>query len=431
MTIHLAVIGGGPKAAAIAARAWCLTHPKQKGRTAQSISITIFEQSRIGANWTGKSGYTDGDQRLCTPIERDLGFPYVSSEREVDELLFETFSWGSYLQRKSGTYREWVDHKRKPPSHSDFADYLEWAVKRSEAKVVIGKVSKLLPSAGKWRVGFQAPKASRRRFHPTLFDGVVVSGHGPANRLPSYGVQNAAFFNGQDFWSKLARVRRILKRLRADEQIAIIGAGGTAAAILAWLMRNGQANRPIALVADQAAFFTRGDSVFENALFSDVEAWKRMTLDMREDFSERLNRAVVWDTVMEQVSEAKQLVFESGRALRVSMSRGAIKIEVNASNGERFDLRPGLAIDASGFDALWFLNLVDLPTSHSFKRGEPRDVFKTIVAELGPGLCLGRPSWKLPPLHAPMMSSAYGPGLSSLMSLGAMADWIIKPYLDR
>ncbi|MEJ8630188.1 hypothetical protein P0F65_10725 [Sphingomonas sp. I4] len=66
---HLAVIGAGPKAAALAAKAYCL---QQQGIP---VAVTVFERNEIGANWTGDFGYTDGIQRLCTPAERDLGFP--------------------------------------------------------------------------------------------------------------------------------------------------------------------------------------------------------------------------------------------------------------------------------------------------------------------------------------------------------------------
>lgn len=60
-TKNIAVVGGGAKAAALAARA----HALRKEGVAD-IGVTIFEQDEIGANWTGRGGYTDGAQRLCT-----------------------------------------------------------------------------------------------------------------------------------------------------------------------------------------------------------------------------------------------------------------------------------------------------------------------------------------------------------------------------
>ena len=65
------MIGGGPKAAAIAAKAFVLTH-----LGLDPPEVEIFEPDHLGAAWSGRSGYTDGTQPLCTLAERDLGYPY-------------------------------------------------------------------------------------------------------------------------------------------------------------------------------------------------------------------------------------------------------------------------------------------------------------------------------------------------------------------
>ncbi|SFU23439.1 DUF2971 domain-containing protein [Paraburkholderia aspalathi] len=86
-TLRIAVIGGGPKAAALAAKAAVLRELKKA-----DVQVTIFEPDQIGAAWTGESGYTDGEQRLCTIAERDVGYrtakpvSYVAdTPRLVDE----------------------------------------------------------------------------------------------------------------------------------------------------------------------------------------------------------------------------------------------------------------------------------------------------------------------------------------------------------
>ena len=53
--IELAVIGGGPKAAALTAKAKVL---RDTGRL--NVQVTIFEPDGIGAYWRGRAGYTDG-----------------------------------------------------------------------------------------------------------------------------------------------------------------------------------------------------------------------------------------------------------------------------------------------------------------------------------------------------------------------------------
>ena len=49
----------------------------------------------------------------------------------------------------------------------------------------------------------------------------------------------------------------------------------------------------------------------------------------------------------------------------------------------------------------------------------------------GMGYDLSLPVAGLSGLHAPLLSGNVGPGFTSLMVLGAMADRILKPYCDR
>lgn len=109
---EIAVIGGGAKAAALAAKASAL----RQARKGDEVGVTIFEKQEVGAHWTGNSGYTDGIQRLCTPAERDVGFPYASKGGEkVDALMHSQFSWQSYLLSQAHEYSRWVDHGRGRP----------------------------------------------------------------------------------------------------------------------------------------------------------------------------------------------------------------------------------------------------------------------------------------------------------------------------
>jgi mycobactin lysine-N-oxygenase len=76
MPLDLAVIGGGPKGAAIAAKAAALSAAGY-----DAPKITIYEPHSLGASWTGRFGYTDGLQLLCTFGEA------------VAEYLFAEYSW--------------------------------------------------------------------------------------------------------------------------------------------------------------------------------------------------------------------------------------------------------------------------------------------------------------------------------------------------
>ena len=59
MRQEVAIIGGGAKAAAIAAKAAALRAARRA-----DIHVTIFERHAIGAHWDGGHGYTDGTQPL-------------------------------------------------------------------------------------------------------------------------------------------------------------------------------------------------------------------------------------------------------------------------------------------------------------------------------------------------------------------------------
>lgn len=437
--VQIAVIGGGPKAAAIAAKAWVLREQKLA-----DIHVTVFEPERIGAYWAGKAGYTDGEQRLCTIAERDVGYPYNSMFGDaVDAAMSSTFSWGRYLHTRPSGYEKgystWVDAGRKPPLHRHFADYLRWVISEAspQVRVVKAHVTGLRVDAKRWEVVVKNPNG-RTSTHSTRFDATVVTGPGQAKRLP---VQVAAgeklpssrIFNGQDFWQRLSEVRKCLKqaasesRFDAENDIVIIGAGGTAAAILSWLVANGARDLPIQMVASQASLYTRVDSVFENRLFSDETRWRTLSSTSRRAFFDRLNRGVVWATVMDNVSSANKFTMVDGRAEKIEVSSAIMQLVVRRGDGEEVNVRPSMLIDCAGFDPWWFLPLIDgFPIPGARGDQKRREVWQQ---KMGENLqLLGAPWNKYPALHAPMLSSELGPGFGSLMVLGAMADRVLRPH---
>lgn len=423
--VRIAVIGGGAKAVALAARASVL---RELGHS--NIEVTIYEEKQIGAHWSGTNGYTDGEQRLCTSPLRDLGFPYSSMDGDaVDIALRQKFSWQSYLQTSSRqAYSRWVDGGGLPPKHSEFAKYLQWAGAQSKAKVEHATVKKLRTVGDKWQILSRPSKRERvRSVWSTEFDGVVATGTGPARMLKP-NEQGPRIFNGVDFWQRRGQLKKLCPKPDPDHPIVIVGAGGTAAAILAWLTRNGYRDHNIYMIADQAALFTRGDSFFENRLFSEDEAWQELSVQSRVDFVSRLNRGVVWGTVMSEVSTATKLVIINGRAAgprKAKPKEKWVTVDVTKGNGQPFEAQASVLIDASGFRNWWFLDLIEaLPV----KQRSDREFLKELEAEMEQGLYFRDSKWKLPRLHAPMVSSAVGPGLVSLMSLGAMAERILRTY---
>ncbi|MBN6111404.1 SidA/IucD/PvdA family monooxygenase [Xanthomonas bonasiae] len=423
----IAVVGGGAKAVAIAARARVMADLK----LGVPIDVTIFEKSRIGANWTGDDGYTDGVQQLCTPIERDLGFPYHALPDSIAEALYRDFSWPSYLINKGGvtggeeSFSKWVDHGCESPEHREFAAYLHWAAIKARPNVILQEVTKLIPIGQQWQVESRLNGRGKLNVHTSLFDGVVVTGPGPSNRVRMIGAGHRVF-DGQQVWVKLKKVKSELKKLALEDSVAIIGAGGTAAAILAWLMGQGQQDRLIHIVADQPAFFSRGDSVFENRVFNDELAWTALSKSAKQDFVNRLSRGVVWDTVMDRVSKAKNINFVYGRARLIKSAPHGLELHVKTGSGDLLLVEPSLIFDAAGFDSWWWTKLIDDSYFRDNSRVHIQDDLTGLVDDQ---LAFTGAQWKWPNLHAPMVATAVGPGYASLLSLGKVADRVLSRYL--
>src|SRR5438552_3643022 len=107
----LAILGYGPKGIAIAAKRQTLL---EVGLPVPEL--IILEETDTACNWLGGSkGFTDGDQFLGTPPEKDVGFPYPNSSwgkksREINEKMMR-FSWQRYKVEVS-QYSRWIDRNR-------------------------------------------------------------------------------------------------------------------------------------------------------------------------------------------------------------------------------------------------------------------------------------------------------------------------------
>jgi mycobactin lysine-N-oxygenase len=440
MVTRLAIVGGGPKAVAIAAKAQIL-----REEDLLDCEIHIFESREIGASWTGRHGYTDGEQALCTPSEKDLGFPYAKmpGAPEAAEKMMARFSWGTF--KASRGYADWVDLGRGRASHGEFAEYLRWACDRSGAAMHFGEVTRLEKAriSGRharegWKVEWKQA-AGKAQLHGTFFDGVVVTGHGPARAMgPS---SSPRMLDGQRLWIRKER-ERVLGLLHGnavseDAPLVVIGSGGTAAAALAWLARQRFKDLPIYLLAEQATFYSRGNSVFENRLFSDPAQWRALTHANRKAFFDRLTRGVVWDAVMEELVQLSALKFIDGRAtditaagnvnLAVQWKRGLSQLELDLGEKETQQVEAGLVINATGFDNWWFLGLLP-PSAIPSDRKERADLIERLSHGMGEDLTF-RDGWTLPRLHAPFQSMLVGPGFASLLALGDMADRVLLPYM--
>lgn len=459
---RLAIIGGGPKAVAIAAKAAVINEFEFNEKKPAKIEVDIFDPNPIGAHWSGKHGYTDGLQPLCTLAERDLGFPYTSKlekrlkdmtmspeERAasakralalaisagkrktsiqhdrnssiVDQMLFKRFSWSTY--KSSGIYalRDWIDEGRRPPTHLEFSKYLQWAYELTEAHHEMATVVGLVRVGRKWDL--KAKKGSERARTFRGYDGVVITGSGPPRRIVSSADCAPQLFNGKDFWERLDEVRTLLREKSAS--VIVLGGGGTGAAVLAWIAREGHWNKPIQLVGNQATVYARTESSFENKLFSNDESWKDITRENQRIFFDRLNRGVVWSNVVHEIENLKQLSIVDGRATKIY--RAGKDLEVKISDAVSFEsLSATVVIDATGFDAWWFTELISKPSNGALSRRQQDRLRDGMLSDLTLPL---RGPWKYSGVHVPGLSDKHGPGLGTLMTLGAMSDRVLSRYI--
>ncbi len=423
--MRLAVVGGGPKAAAIAALAECRS--LEGYRTPE---IVIFEPNEIGASWTGRYGFTDGEQRLCTLAERDLGFPYAFDpwHPRVSGALLNQFSWQAYLTDTWG-YGDWLDRGRRPPRHQDYAKYLKWAVDRAvRTTIQIREQVVSLAYKGDWSV------RTRASVHGG-FDGVVITGSGPP-LPPLLGADPAFVFNAFDVFMQERLLRPLLESIPfEDRKVVVIGSGGAGAASVDWLLRSGMPRSQILIVSTGATVFTRSHAYFENRLFSDFDGWNELPIRARRQALDRLTQGVVWAPVAERLAETDLVGYLHGAAKKFELlPTHELALIVDRDPGPAL---PGSApplgsvsvpatifIDARGFWFGWFVQLLPQPE---------RGVLQQLRSDPGwdmsldSGFAIDHPMFP-PNLHIPAFGGLVHPASTNLMALGEVAKMILDRY---
>ncbi len=146
----LLVVGAGPKALAVAAKAAAL---RELGLP--TPRVIVVEATAVGANWLANGGWTDGQHRLGTSPEKDIGFPYRSNlargqNNAINEKMMK-FSWTSFLV-EHGTYSEWIDRGRPSPHHHVWAKYLQWVAQKVDLELIVGTVRSIAADGRGWSV---------------------------------------------------------------------------------------------------------------------------------------------------------------------------------------------------------------------------------------------------------------------------------------
>ncbi|WP_102143880.1 NADPH-dependent L-lysine N(6)-monooxygenase MbtG [Mycobacterium hubeiense] len=408
MSATLAVVGAGAKAVAVAAKA-----AELRTMGVDVPDVIAVERTGIAANWQASGGWTDGQHRLGTSPEKDVGFPYRSSlvprrNAELDERMTR-HSWQSYLIA-TGQFAEWVDRGRPAPTHRRWSQYLRWVADNIDMTVIAGEVQRISVSERRWAL----------HTHETTVhaDAVMISGPGQAERSILPG--NPRVLSIAQFWHRAAAHELIVA-----ERVAVIGGGETAASMLNELFRHRVST--ITVISPQVTLFTRGEGFFENTLFSDPTGWTELTLAERRDALARTDRGVFSARVQDALLADDRIRHLRGRVAHAVARDEKIRLTLQTERGsERLETVHGfdLVIDGSGADALWFVPLLGQDALDLLELGLGGPLTgEALQQSIGYDLAV---TDVVPKLFLPGLSGlTQGPGFPNLSCLGLLSDRVL------
>jgi mycobactin lysine-N-oxygenase len=404
----LAVLGAGAKAVAVAAKAAVL-----RDMGVEAPEVIAVERIGLAANWQASGGWTDGAQRLGTSPEKDVGFPYRSAlvprrNAELDERMTR-YSWQSYLIG-TASFAEWIDRGRRAPTHRRWGQYLRWVAKQVGMSVVGGEVERLAVDGERW--------ALHTHENTVCADALMITGPGQAERSLLPG--NSRVLSIAQFWHRAAAHDRI-----NAERVAVIGGGEAAASMLGELFRHQVLT--ITVISPQVTLFTRGESFFENALFSDPTDWAALTLAERRDALARTDRGVFSASVQDALLADDRIRHLRGRVAHAVGRDKQIRLTLSSNRGsEKLETVHGfdLVIDGSGADPLWFLPLFSQDALDLLELGLGGPLSGDRLQEaIGHDLAVTDVT---PKLFLPNLAGlTQGPGFPNLSCLGLLSDRVL------
>lgn len=416
---QLLVLGAGPKAMALAAKARVLA---DLGLPAPVIHVV--ERTGVGANWTGKAGYTNGRQPLGTSPEKDVGFPYNSLcwgpavSAEVNRRMWG-FAWAAFLVDHD-QYSDWIDRGKPAPEHAQWARYLQWVASKAGDRLVLhhGEARALRLAGDRWRLTYEGPQGPGE----AVGDGLVITGPGRVV-VPAGVPEHPHVLTIESFWRSYEGLAG-LERAR----IAIVGAGETAAAVAIGLVQLGKPGLEIEIVSPMGMAYSRGESFRENRVYSDPAQgrWAMLTPQHRRDFITRTDRGVFSVQANKLLDQADTLAVAAGRLVGLALDGDRPVLEL-AYDEARWTLPCDRVVLATGADSLVGLDelLDDATRAHVLAQsGLPRLGHDAVEGAIQYDMAL---RGLAPKLYLPMLAGlAQGPGFANLSCLGRLADRILE-----
>ena len=414
MMQKLLIIGGGPKAMAVVAKVHVL---RELGFAVPDI--TVVEPVAVGANWMSEGGWTSGKHRLGTSPSKDVGFPYHSTwargfNAAVNEAML-AFSWNSFLVDR-GAYADWVDRGQPSPPHHLWAKYLQWVARQVDYHHVVGAASGLRIDGDRWVVSVDSD-AGRIALDA---DAVMMTGPGSSRGVLA---EHPKVLSIARFWELASR-----RELPATVRAAVVGGGETAASALDELLNHDMMS--ISAISPAATLYTRGESYFENSLYSNPATWRSLSLAERRDVLRRTDRGVFSVRVQESLLGDERVHHLQGRVTRARAQGDGVAVTLSnqgrADEVHSFDL----VIDATGGNPLWFLALMDAETRDIVElslSGSPTQA--RIESSIGYDLGVdGLPA----KLYLPNLAGvAQGAGFPNLSCLGELSDRVLSGCTTR
>ena len=454
----LVILGAGPKAVAVAAKAHVL-----KSLGYEVPTIVTVDPLGVGGNWVSGGGWTNGHHLLGTPPDKDVGFPYrtrianesAQDNTRVDAALMK-YSWMSYLVSRD-KYAQWIDRGHPCPTHEEWAEYLRWVARAVDMRVTPGRITAIRAvdktavdkngggnsdgdNDNDYNWGWECDVELNDGGSTILSsDGVMITGPGPSTRrladVP--GVLSIA-----ELWDQVDNGTFPMRK-----RVAVIGGGESAASVVDQL-----AHMPcesIAIFSPSPTVYSRGESVFENSLYTDPEKWFMLSMKERKDFIRRTDRGVFSQRVQQTVKNYGHITHERGRVVDIAPRDGALDLYVSYEGVPDAVSTADVVIDARGGDLLWFRDL--FPNTESDFYAErivttcsEADIAHNIGIFLQLKPHLPTPDWpamipaewtltvdKGPWLFLPTLSAlAQGPGFANLSCLGEVSDRILACYID-
>jgi mycobactin lysine-N-oxygenase len=404
----LAVVGAGPKAIAIAAKARALA---ETGLPAPRV--VLVDPGAVAGNWSGKQGYTNGLLPLGTPPEKDVGFPYAHSwgmESAAVTAAMAEYSWQRHLTAH-GAYADWVDRGRLRPTHRQWSFYLREVAEKAAAEIIPATVTSLEADGERWRVELEPGEA-------IWADGVVVTGAGPPIGVAGQPQRHPRVLDGRSYWLHEQAVGRHLTR-----DVCVIGSGETAASVVISLVSSLPKHSTIDVLTSRGVLYSRGESYEENRLYSDPGDWPLLAEAHRREFLDRTDRGVFSLQAEAVLNASRGFRALAGRAVQIQAGERQVVVTIEYGH-ERERVAYDLVVVAIGFQARWFEGLLGERARHRLTTAlagaplERRIELDLAVAGLSP------------PLHLPVVAGlAQGPGFPNLSCLGLLSDRILRRYV--